>query len=101
MTRPAYLVAELSVKDAAKLAEYGRRAPSLVEKFGGEVLGVSSRSLKVVEGAWDGDVLVIQRWPSLAAFEAFYGSDEYQPLKHLRQAACDSSLVIFEAGAVE
>ena len=94
--KPLYLFAHIDVRDPAKMRRYAIEAPPMVERFGGRVIAISVGSLKVIEGAWRPEVLALHRWPSLEAFQTFYDSDEYQPLKDLRRAASDTNLVVFD-----
>ena len=63
---------------------YAVRASQLIEKHGGEVIAQG--------GGPVGDEpafapLVIQRWPSAAAFHAWLDSDDYRPLNEIRAAS--------------
>ena len=93
--RALYLVVEMRVRDWDELRDYGGRVVGIVERFGGQILAISGPSLKTVEGSWAPDLLAVHRWPSLEAFESFYTSEEYSPLKTLRQQACASRMVVF------
>jgi uncharacterized protein (DUF1330 family) len=87
------------VRDRDIFVEYARAALPLVERHGGELLGVSLGTLEVVEGDWHPPILIIHRWPSKAAFRNFYESEEYEPLRSLRHEATESKLVTFEGNA--
>ncbi len=94
---PMHLIAELEVRDWDKLAEYGRRVQPLMRAAGGEIVGTSARGTQVMEGDWDDALLIIHRWRSREAFDAFWQSPEYAPLLELRHEACDSRIVTFDS----
>jgi len=41
-------------------------------------------------------VVVVHHWDSRMAFERFWASPEYQPLKQLRHEACESDILAFD-----
>ena len=94
--KPLYLVADIDVRNPEAMRRYAHEAPPMVERFGGRVIAISIGSLEVIEGAWRPGVLALHRWPSLQAFQRFYDSEEYKPLKDLRHAASDTKLVVFD-----
>lgn len=98
MTEPeiAYLIAELDVRDPEKLLEYGRRVQPVMARHGGEIVAISGRGARVVEGERKPGLVILHRWRSLADFDAFWDSQEYEPLRKLRHEACGSRIVIFE-----
>lgn len=94
---PLFLVAELEVRDPAKLAEYGRRVQPLMASHGGEILGVSLAGAEAKEGDWEPGLLILHRWRSRADFETFWDSEEYAPIRELRREACEARIVVFES----
>lgn len=79
-----------AVRDADALKRYQMGARDQIARFGGSVL---ARGGSTFEGAPFGPVLV-QRWPSQAAFAAWQDSAEYQPLRALRQSCADLRIAI-------
>lgn len=94
-----YLIAELEVRDPAKLAEYGRLVQPLMAARGGEILGVSLAGAEAREGEWEPGLLILHRWRSRDDFESFWSSAEYAPIRELRRQACDARIVTFESEA--
>jgi uncharacterized protein (DUF1330 family) len=89
----AYLIAEIvEVMNPAKMEEYRKRVPAVVERFGGRYLAASS-SPQTLEGTWRPGFAVMIEFPSRERLMAWYDSKEYAELKALRQAAVISSLV--------
>lgn len=60
---------------------------------GGEVLAVDDDPI-LIEGEWPSRRTVIMRFPSEAAFHAWYRSAEYQQLVKHRRAASSASLAL-------
>lgn len=94
---PLHLIAELWVRDPDRLLEYGRRVQRLMSRAGGEIVGVSVAGAEVREGAREPGLLIIHRWCSRTAFEAFWESPEYEALRRLRHQASDARIVTFES----
>lgn len=95
---PAYLLAQIDVKDHdAYMQRYGMPASAILQKYGAEVL-VASANSRAVEGETKSNWTVVIRFPSLAIAEAFYNSSEYQPLKALRvgELTSDGAVSIVE-----
>ena len=96
--RPMFLVAELrNIRDPALLLRYREEVEPVMNARGGEILGVSATGAELVEGEGAPALTVIHRWVSRAAFDELWNSPEYQPIKALRHAACDSRITVFEA----
>ncbi|WP_168356016.1 DUF1330 domain-containing protein [Sphingomonas gei] len=81
----------VSVEDPAGLQTYAQRASALIGSFGGQL--VAQGGVPVDEGAAFAP-LVIQRWPSEAAFRAWIASDAYRPLNELRLASATMKAAI-------
>ena len=94
---PMHLIAEMRVKDPAKLLEYGRRVQPMMAAHGGEIVATSALGTRVMEGEWEAGLLVIHRWRSRAAFDGFWQSADYEPLLRLRHEACETRIVTFES----
>jgi uncharacterized protein (DUF1330 family) len=62
---------------------YAAKLPPLYEKFGGAYVALSG-DLTVLEGTPGFESLVISKWPSRAAAEAFWNSPEYRFLADQR-----------------
>lgn len=92
-----YLLAEMNVRDAKKLAAYAQRVAPLVAAHGGEILAVSAGGADVIEGEGPPPLLAFHRWPSRECFDRFWNSPEYAPLRALRHQACDTRITVFES----
>ena len=92
---PAYMIADVDIKDSEKIKEYLKLSPSTVRKFGGRFL-VRGGEFWVAEGNWQPKRLVILEFESLACAKEFWYSGEYAPAKALRQEAAESKIVFVE-----
>lgn len=96
----AYIVATVTIRDAAKFAEYGKMIAGLSERHGGEYLlrGVVA---DVLEGqSAPGERVVVSRFPTAESARAYLASPEYQAAVARRAGAADvvMRLIIDPAG---
>lgn len=92
---PAYIIANVDIRDPEPYERYRDGTPATVEKYGGEFLVRGGRSQRL-EGAEPMPRLVILKFPSYEQALAWYNSDDYQPLARLRQSASEGNLVLVE-----
>ncbi len=97
--KPVLLVVWVEHLDRAKSGQYAEalRSSQIVRRHGGEYKAVSP-ALRTLEGDWPQDrAFVVERYPCLAAFEAFWYSDEYQKrIKPLREGSGEYTIALFE-----
>ncbi len=94
----AYLLANLTVRDAQKFEAYRQAVPAVIARFGGRYL-VRGGVVEAKEGDPGLNRVVILEFPDMAAARAFYDSPDYAPLLALRLAAADGTLVLVEGVA--
>jgi uncharacterized protein (DUF1330 family) len=92
---PAYLVANIDVKDPAAYEEYTAKVPAIVAKYGGEYLARGGRFV-ILEGDWTPTRVAVLRFPDIESVQALYASAEYEPLKTLRQRVTKTDFVVVE-----
>ena len=90
-----YLLADIAVTDAARFNEYREKVAPLLASFGARYLARGG-DVEVLEGTWEPNRLVLLEFPTRAAVEEFYHSEEYAPLLQLRLETTDSKLLILE-----
>jgi uncharacterized protein (DUF1330 family) len=93
---PAYVIANVNVKDAAAFEEYRKQVPATIAKHGGRYL-VRGGRVERLEGSWDPTRLVVLEFPSMDQARRWYDSDDYRDPKALRMR-CAVSDVIFVEG---
>jgi uncharacterized protein (DUF1330 family) len=92
-----YLILDNTIHDAAKYEEYKRAVPALVAKHGGEYLARDAR-FEVLAGDWKPNRIVIFKWPSRAAIDAFMSDPEDQPWKKLRASVATANNLLLVEG---
>lgn len=90
-----YVIANVSVEDAAAYEGYRSRTAAIIERYGGRFL-VRGGAVEVREGDPGISRLVILEFPSVAAAQTFYDSPEYQAILPIRLDTASSTLVIAE-----
>ncbi len=94
---PAYLIADLTIKDAAAFAAYVGVAGPLIAQFGGKVIARSDAAT-ALEGAAPGHFVIIQ-FDSIAAARRFYQSEEYREPLQRRLGGIATGRVFLVEGA--
>lgn len=92
-----YLVIELAVRDGDAIRRYATEVSPMLERYGGKIIGLSTDGGDVIEGERRPVVIALHRWPNRDAFDRFYASSEYQPLKRLRHKASDTRIAVLDA----
>ena len=93
---PAYVIAAVgAIRDLDALAEYRRRNTDVVAAHGGRFIARGG-DIDVLEGAWEPSRIVIIEFPDMAAARAWHESDDYAPLRALRQGASDTDILIVD-----
>jgi uncharacterized protein (DUF1330 family) len=91
----ACVIGHVSVKDAAKWAEYRAAVPATLAPWGAEVV-FRGRRVRLLGGAHRHDETVVLRFRDRAAVDGWFDSPAYQALLPLRAAAADVDLISFE-----
>ena len=92
---PAYLIADIEVTDPVAYEEYKRRVPAVITAYGGRYL-VRGGASEVLEGVWRPKRTAVIEFPTLAAAKSFWNSDEYRPLREIRERSAKSSVMAIE-----
>ncbi|MEY2659685.1 MAG: hypothetical protein RLZZ123_857 [Pseudomonadota bacterium] len=91
----AYIIANVRVTNPEQYAEYRQWSSAAFEAHQVEVL-VRGGHFEVMEGDWVPDRLVLLRFPSVAAAQAFYDSPEYGKARVARENAAVMRMVVVE-----
>jgi len=92
---PAYLIANVEIKDVEKITKYLEASPEMLKKYSGRFL-VRGGQICVVEGNWNPKRLVVVEFDSFEKATEFWNSDAYKPLKELRQSSADTDMIIVD-----
>ena len=90
-----YVIAQINVTDPEAYKDYVAAVSPIVEKYGGEYL-VRGGPAQHFEGKSVGERTVVIRFPTLQAATEWYHSEEYAPVRAMRQAASNSLQTIVE-----
>ena len=90
-----YVIAHIDVTDPEAYRDYVAAVTPIVAKFGGEYV-VRGGAAEFHEGEPPGERVVVLRFPSVAAAKDWYHSEEYAPVRAMRQAASTSVQTIVE-----
>lgn len=91
----AWLIGHITVKDAAKWAEYRAKVPATMAPFGAE-LSFRGTLANVFSGAHRHGDVVVASFPDRAALEAWHASPAYQALIPLRTEAAEVNLMSYD-----
>lgn len=93
---PAYVIGDVRTAwDAEALGEYRRRNTDAVARHGGRFI-VRGGEIELLEGEWDTRRVIVIEFPDMAAARGWYESEDYAPLKTLRQSASDTNIILVE-----
>ena len=89
----AYIISRVSIEDADTMAGYMAEAPETVLKYGGKYL-LRNGSFETLEGVADYDRMVVLKFPDKEHALQWYNSEEYTPLRKIRQGASEAHIVV-------
>ena len=92
---PTYLIGTVTVEDAEGFAEYSKRVPEMIERYGG-TYRARGGTVEVLEGSWAPKRVVLIEWDSLEQAKLWYESEEYQALADIRRRCAETDLVFVE-----
>lgn len=93
-----YVILDSEIHDEAEYEKYKQAVPALIAKHGGEYLARGG-AIEVLAGDWHPERVVIFRWPSREALNAFMNDPEYQPWKKLRESVSTARALVMVEGA--
>ena len=94
----AFVIADVTVTDAEKMAKYREWSTKAMQEHGAEVL-VRGGEFEVLEGPWTPSRLVLLKFPSREAAKAFYNSQTYSHARTLREGAGVMRMVVVDGVA--
>jgi len=93
---PAYVIACVTdAWDQDKLVEYRERNTAAVARHGGRFVARGGRQ-EILEGGYEPKRVVIIEFADLDAARGWYESDDYAPLRELRQSASKTDILVAE-----
>ena len=91
----AYLIANVEIKDSEKIQEYLTATPKILRKYSGRFL-VRGGELWIAEGNWNPKRLVVVEFDSFEKAKEFWNSEDYKPLKDLRQSSAYTDMIFVD-----
>lgn len=91
----AYIVAEVIVSDAEKMAQYREWSTRAMQEHGARIL-VRGGAVEVMEGSWNPSRLVILEFANREAAHAFYDSQTYRHARSIRQDAGEMRMALVD-----
>lgn len=91
----AYLIAQVNIINEELYKEYKKRASPIVEKYGGKFLARGGK-FEIVLGQWDYKRTVIIEFPSYEDAMNWYSSDEYKPVRKIREDNSEGNAIIID-----
>ncbi len=91
----AYIIANVKITNPTQYEEYRKWSSAAFEAHGVEVC-VRGGKVEVLEGDWTPDRIVVLKFPSFAAAQAFSASAEYTKARAARQGAALMRMVVVE-----
>jgi uncharacterized protein (DUF1330 family) len=93
---PAYVIVDIDVHDPDLYhRDYAPHAPATIERYGGRYIARGG-AVEVREGDWEPGRLVVIEFPDVDAARRWHDSEEYRPLRDVRDRAATARLIITE-----
>ena len=91
----AYVFVNIEVTDPVRYEEYKRLALPTVTAHGGRYVARGGRC-EMLEGTWQPKRVVLLEFPLVQQAKDWWTSDEYKPVKALRQASANTEMMLVE-----
>jgi uncharacterized protein (DUF1330 family) len=91
----AYIFANVTVTDPAQYEDYRKFSSQAMQVHGAEVC-VRGGAVSVLEGDWAPERVVLLKFPSRDAAQAFYDSPEYGRARQAREGAAVMRMVLID-----
>ncbi len=92
---PAYIIVDVTIKDAERYEAYKKLTPGSLEPFQGKFI-VRGGATETLEGDWNPGRLVVIEFPTSQKAKEWWSSDGYAPAKAIRQAASITKMILVE-----
>ena len=91
---PGYFIIQINVINQDNYGEYISKVTPIVKKFGGEYI-VRGGESKNVEGQWPYERTVILKFPSYEMVQKWHDSEEYRPIRKIREdnSRCNAIII--------
>ena len=90
-----YAILQINITNKENYKEYLNQVTKIVTKHQGEYIVRGGKS-EVVLGKWDYQRTVVVKFPSYDAAFKWYNSEEYAPIKKIREDNSEGNCIIIE-----
>ena len=94
----AYIIADVQITDAQKMANYREWSTRAMQEHGAEVL-VRGGAIEVREGPWSPERIGVRRFENAEKARAYYHSETYTHARSLREGAGVMRMILVEGVA--
>ena len=94
--KPAYILLDTKISDPISFEDYMAAATPIVEKCGGKYLTRGGKMDVVQKDLWAPVRIVLIQFPSMTAAHGFLDSPDYAPVKDIRLANANTTLMVLE-----
>ena len=91
----AYAILQINITNQENYKEYLNQVTTIVKKHQGEYIVRGGKS-EVVHGEWNYQRTVVVRFPSYDIAFKWYNSEEYAPIKKIREDNSKGNCIIIE-----
>ena len=91
----AYIIADVTVTDADKMAKYREWSTKAMQEHGAEIL-VRGGAFEVLEGPWTPSRLIVLKFANRDKARAFYNSETYTHARSLREGAGVMRMIVVD-----
>jgi uncharacterized protein (DUF1330 family) len=91
----AYLISDVTVRNAEAFQTYRTRAAASIEQYGGRYL-VRGGPIETLEGGWTPRAIIVVEFPDLERARAWYHSPEYASALAVRDEALSRNLILLD-----
>ena len=91
----AYIIVQVEVTDPEPYETYRAQVKPTLDAYGGEFV-VRGGDMEVLEGDWPYPRCVVLRFQDRETAKAWHDSEEYAPLKALRQSASKGNMIVVD-----
>lgn len=92
---PVYMIVEIEIKDQERYAEYVKRVPEVVAKYGGRYLARGGH-VTPLSGNWDPQRIVLIEFETMERLRECFGSPEYIELAPLRERSTVGKSIVVQ-----
>ncbi len=90
-----YVIAQVNIINEESYKEYVKKTTPIVNKYGGEFIIRGGKYLKVL-GNWNYMRTVVIKFPSYEKAIEWYNSNEYIPVRKIREDNSEGNVIIIE-----